>query len=813
MSNLLLDTALELLQHGISILPVRPDGTKQPMGAWKQYQNRRADPEQARAWFTQPGPGLGIVTGHISGGLEMAEIEGRAAGRVPHLRDVAKAAGNLDLWDALNTGWIEHTPSGGIHWFYRLAGPVPGNTKLATRPSTPDELLHSPKARLQVLAETRGEGGYSVVAPSNGTVHPAGGRWARLAGGPATIPTLTPGDREDFHAILATLTEQTPEPAQQWDRAQPRRDGGMSPGDAYEAAVTWEEILEPAGWVRLYTAGRTTYWRRPGKSTGQSATTGYAEDRDRLYVFTSSTEFDPERAYTKFGAYAVLHHGGDHRAAAAALRAEGYGDPGTAPANVIRLKPFTPAEPAAVGTAALATVHPLPATTTNVTLTDHGNAELLINRHGQTTRYSPARGAWLQWDGTRWAWQEDDGPVTQHCWETIEAIDDEGKEAVYNHIRRSLSRRGIEAAVALTRRDPRIRVSMDQLDARPYELNTPAGIINLTTGERSPADPAKLHTKRTAAPYEPDAGCPGWEKFLHTTFNGDPELTGYFQRLAGYAATGQVTHHILPFLFGPGGNGKSVALDVLIAILGDYATTAPAGFLMAGREHHETEIARLTGMRLVACSEVNQGARFDEAKTKLLTGGDRLTARYMHQNHFTFTPTHTLILMGNHQPAVGAGGESFWRRLRLIPFTHTISEDERIENLAQTLIAAEGPGILNWVVQGAVALHRHGLKEPASVLAATSAYAEEEDALARFITDRCQLGPATAFRINTAHMRREYAQWCREQGEQELTPQQFGRDLRLRHGVAQTRSNGHRYYTGITVFANDPEPPEHWSNQ
>lgn len=323
-----LETALALHADGISVIPVAHDGTKRPRGAWKEYQSTRATIEQLREWFAPGSPtGLGIVTGAVSGNLEMAEIEGAAAHRIPELAAAAARAGVQVLWEALNAGWVEYTPGGGIHWFYRVHGTVPGNTKLATA------------ADRTVLAETRGEGGYSVAAPSNGTVHPSGGKWQLLRGGPDTCPYLTMEEREDFHAILATLTEHRPEPVQP-RTSQPAGEASTgSPGDDYERRTEWADILGPHGWTALHSHGQTQYWRRPGKTIGQSASTGHAGDRDRLYVFTSSTEFEQERPYTKFGAYALLNHGGDHAAAAAQLRRDGYGDPATAPA-ANRLQPF-----------------------------------------------------------------------------------------------------------------------------------------------------------------------------------------------------------------------------------------------------------------------------------------------------------------------------------------------------------------------------------------------------------------------------------------------------------------------------------------
>lgn len=844
-----LQAALELHAAGISVVPVTADGQKRPVGKWAEYQTIRASTEQLHAWFANGNLGVGVVTGAVSGDLEMSEIEGRGVAGVPDVAKLAHDTGLGELWTRLTGGWMEFSPSGGIHWFYRVKWPQgqkpPGNVKLASRPSTTTELAANPKQKKQVIAETRGEGGYSIVSPSAGTVHPTGKPWLRIAGGPATVPVITPDEREAFHSLLGTLHEPMPEEAVQAEltpRPNSQDSQGLTPGDDFEAKTDWADIL--TDWTLVFTRGQTRYWRRPGKNLGISATTGHNDDRDRLYVFTSSTEFEQEVPYTKFGAYALLKHQGNHTAAASALGKRGFGDPLPLERQV-PMRPFTPLQgssvpaasasnqvpkpetgtenipadiPATDGTAALATVTELPVAVTDTSLTDFGNSRLFIRRHGDRLHYAPSRGAWLQWDGNRWAIQEDDGPAIEHMWESVLAIEpdkakDKDRAALASHQARSLSRRALESAVALARRDPQIRVSADQLDAHPYELNTPSGIIDLRTGELMPPDPAKLHTKITGVAYDPNATAPAWEKFLHTTFDGDQEMCDYLQRLAGYSAVGIVTEHVLPFLVGEGGNGKGQFIEVMLAIMGDYGTTAPGNFLMAGRDRHETEIARLAGMRWVVCSEINRGARFDEAKVKLLTGGDKLTARFMNQNHFSFIPSHTMWLMANHKPTIAAGGESFFRRLRNLPFTHIIPDEKKIPGLSGMLLEEEGPGILNWVIAGAIDALKNGMRAPASVMAATHEYAEEEDAFARFVTDRCTLGPESSFRIDTANMRREYSSWCREQGEEELSPQQFGRDLKARYNVQQTRSHGRRYYAGITVFSQPPEDPEHWSNK
>ncbi|MBD5787127.1 bifunctional DNA primase/polymerase [Cellulosimicrobium terreum] len=327
----ILDAALELHAAGYSVLPIRADGSKAPAVTWKPFITERADEAQVRAWFDGTDHGLAVVQGAVSGNAELVELEGRAVDALPALAALAADTGLGDLWARLGAGWVERSPSGGFHWHYRLEGDVPGNTKLARRPSTPEELTAAPGARIQVLAETRGHGGYVVVAPTPGTHHPSGQPWVRLVGGPNNAPTLTRDERDAFHALLRTLDAQDdrPETPKSAPVAPHDPTAGITPGDDYENKTDWTDILTPYGWTLVSTRGRTRYWLRPGKEHGRgepwSATTGHAPDRDRLFVWSTSTEFDAEVPYTKLGALAVLEHGGDHAAAAKALRARGFG--------------------------------------------------------------------------------------------------------------------------------------------------------------------------------------------------------------------------------------------------------------------------------------------------------------------------------------------------------------------------------------------------------------------------------------------------------------------------------------------------------
>lgn len=844
--------ALQAHQHGVTIIPVRADGSKAPaLRAWQQHRTTERD---LHHWFaTGRFAAMGAVTGPASGNLEMMEIEGPYTDALDGLWEHARQAGISDLWERINNGWVELSPSGGIHWFYRVAGdPVPGNTKLAQDAPTLDPATG--KRTTPTIAETRGAGGQTVIAPTPGAAHPTGNPWVALTGGPATIPTITAEEREALHGVLATLDKRTsPNPygatsASRAGTSTERRQewatgalaeleksyypdtagGGATPPDQYEEETSWADILEPAGWTVSHQQGQTTYWTRPGKKHGISATTGRADDRDRLFVFSSSTEFPTFEPITKFGAYTLLEHGGDFEAAARQLRRDGYGRPdmvtplpprkqqGTSPSadggaqqqqdgvpdNVVQLPPPTDT-PAPAGPPALAALTPTEA------LTDDANGIEYVREHHHHIRFDTQQGRWLVWDGTRWERQPASGGTARELAKiTARKLPETGAAGADKHKRHrtySLSASGISNMLAMAATDPAITITPAELDCHPLELNTPAGIIDLATGELRPSDPARMHTKTTAVAPDPAADPTVWQEFLTQTFP-DPAVREYTQRLIGHSLLGEIRAHVLPFAHGSGGNGKGVFLETIRYVLGEYAGVAPAGFLMESKfAEHATELADLQGRRFVICSEVNQHDRFDEAKVKQLTGGDTVKARFMRQDYFEFEPTHSLWLMGNDKPAVASGGNAFWRRLRLIPFTQEVPEEKRVDGLQGILSKQHGPAVLWWAIQGAAAYLRDGLgTEPAEVRAATQDYAESVDTVSRFIQDRCVLHPSATALV--PQLRAAYEKWCDENGERPLKARSLTAHL-TRHGVKAgaegPRIGGQRAYGGIGLKAED----------
>jgi hypothetical protein len=320
--NNILQAALDLHDAGCSVVPARTDGSKAPIGSWKQYQVTRPTRDEVIEWFKDGHEGVGIITGSVSGNLEMLEAEGRAVhdGLFEQAKDLAINSGLEEIWNVLVSGYVEMTPSGGLHFLYRIADePVPGNTKVARRPGENDSV--------QVLFETRGQGGFVVTAPSQGATHPSGNPWVLLTGSPATIPMFSMEEREAIHTVFKTLDSMPARDSFATALLNSSQNDESKPGTDFNNRATWDEILIPVGWTKGYTAKGHTLWTRPNKSSSLGYSASSKEETGNLYVFSTSTIFEAEKPYSKFAAYAAIHHGNDFKAAARDLRAKGYGAP------------------------------------------------------------------------------------------------------------------------------------------------------------------------------------------------------------------------------------------------------------------------------------------------------------------------------------------------------------------------------------------------------------------------------------------------------------------------------------------------------
>jgi len=316
--------AVKMLDAGLSVIPVMADGSKRPApgpgmpdGEWKPFQSRRATATDVADWFAHGRIGLAVVPGAVSGNLEVIDFDNPETYLA--YQSLADSVGLGALLRCIANGYCEKTPEG-YHLLYRCAE-IGRNASLARRLIPGDD--PAKRHKIEVLIETRGEGGYAIIAPSQGGVHPTGRPYRLLSGGVDTIVTILPEERRGLLDLARSMDEMPITIAEPPATPGVAADTGR-PGDVYNAGARWDELLTSAGWTLVYEHGGVQHWRRPGKSSGTSATVNH-DGHGLLYVFSTSTALPASRAYRPFTAYAYLWHGGDFSAAARALAAEGYG--------------------------------------------------------------------------------------------------------------------------------------------------------------------------------------------------------------------------------------------------------------------------------------------------------------------------------------------------------------------------------------------------------------------------------------------------------------------------------------------------------
>ena len=445
-----------------------------------------------------------------------------------------------------------------------------------------------------------------------------------------------------------------------------------------------------------------------------------------------------------------------------------------------------------------------------ITDSDMANARRLATRHGHDLRFTPERG-YVVWDGRRWAPDEKGVQVQRLAKDTAQAIYDEirneasesAQKDIFKHARRSQSKNAIESMVWLARSEPGIPARLTDFDADPWLLNVANGTLDLRTGQLRPHRREDLITRLAEVEFDPATESELWDAFLWRVTGGQDELYAYLRRLVGYLLTGVTSEQVLHFLYGLGANGKSVFSEILLDLLGDYAVAASPDLVMARRHSGiPNDVARLRGVRVAMMNETSQGARFDEAKLKDLTGGDTISGRFLREEFFDFKPTHRLVIRGNHKPAINGTDEGIWRRLRLVPFTVAIPPEEQDRELL-TKLRAELPGILRWAVQGCLEWQREGLNPPAIITEAVRCYREESDVLGRFIGEACEVRPLA--QIKSSVLFKRYQEYCEQAGERWIPSKDLPAEMERRGFTYKRAAQGVRVYLGIELRDETPD--------
>jgi len=433
--------------------------------------------------------------------------------------------------------------------------------------------------------------------------------------------------------------------------------------------------------------------------------------------------------------------------------------------------------------------------------TDTTNAYRLLKEHGKDLRYNCLWKKWVVWNGSRW--EMDDGYLVHDRGlkivrgiyaELLKTADYRERIEIEKHAMQSESARRRKALIEVASWIPELNVKTDDLDKDPWLFNVKNGTIDLRTGEMREPCPDDLITRIANVEFDPEAECPAWKKFIMEIMNFNTELIHFIQNAAGWAITGDTSEQSMFILFGTGANGKSTFLNTIMNLLGDYAIATPTEtFMRKNGEQITNDIARLRGTRFVTTTEAEHGKRLSEPLIKQITGNDRMTARFLYGEFFNFVPTFKIFMATNHKPVIKGTDHGIWRRIKLIPFTTRIEEEKQDKHLEQKLML-EGPGILNWLLEGARRWCKEGLKTPNIIINATDEYRAEMDIIGNFIRERCvQVSGAS---IRSRELFKCYQDWCDENNERASSERFFG--LRLKElGLEQKRNNEGRYWQGI----------------
>jgi putative DNA primase/helicase len=438
-------------------------------------------------------------------------------------------------------------------------------------------------------------------------------------------------------------------------------------------------------------------------------------------------------------------------------------------------------------------------------------AEEFTRKYENVLKFSGTENCWYNWDGHIWS-QDRSGialdkarKVCKVASSDVMARQELGRKV--ERISNTLSSRRMFANVeAIARTDRKHVVTPTKFDSRTMILNTPKGVVDLKTGELRPARKDDFCTLTTACAPDGEQNCPKWFDYLEDATQGDTELKTYLQRVAGYCLTGSVNEHAFFFCYGGGGNGKGTYINTIDFLMGSYSKVANMDTFVATRHTaHPEELAELYGARLVTAQEPDAGSRWNEARIKTLTGGDPITARKLYQSSFTFYPTFKLLFSGNHKPMIKNVDAAIRRRMYLIPFDFKVPDEKRDGGLQDYLKQVEGPGILQWAIEGCLDWQLNTLNAPERVRVTTDEYFEDEDRIGVFFAECCEIG--TGYREVTTRLYQRYRDWMQSNGEYAVSRKRFLESL-AQKGFYSRNRGGQMSVEGIQLPVQyDPDVP------
>lgn len=771
----MLKEALEYAARGWRVFPCRtgdkapatpkskPPSDDNPDGKGGLYYGT-TDAGQVREWWSvssrDPNRNVGVRTGPTSG-IWVLDVDGEA-GEQSLLKLTAEHG-------ALPRTLVQKTGRGGRHYFFRWS----------------DDADVRNRGKFAPGLDVRGHGGYVLAPPSRLTGH---GSYEWLCS-PSEPIAEAPRWLLDMVRKHARPPPEAPRPFT------PRTLEGRASnyGSSTLTAICREVASASPG------AQNVTLYEKSCR-IGSLVGGGEIEDAYALEELVraglSMANGDPRDPWTRSVVEDIVRRGLDY----------GKQDPNFAPERPARSKPQLVTSGGApvrgpISAMADPRSRPIEADPEDLdpgtTLTEDLLARVFAQKYAGRLCYCHNRGAWFEFDGS--IWRQHRTPLAFHyaremCRRLSAKL---GSVVTVQKVRVAA---GVEK---FAQADPVFARSIEDFDRDPLLLGTPGGTVDLRTGKMRPALASDNITRATSVPPHAWADCPQWLEFLRQATGGDDELTYFLQQIAGYALTGLTSEQALFFIYGPGGNGKGVFINTLMKILGDYAQMAGMDTFTAGRHAAiPADLAMLAGARLVAASETGEGEKWDQKRIASLTGQDPITARFLRQNFFTFLPQFTLVIIGNHKPALSSVDDAMRRRINIIPFT--IKPDAPDPEL-QHKLEQEWPAILRWAIDGAVEWQRNRLKRPKIVTDATEEYFEDQNVFEQWLAERCDVDPRNFhYCVASSHAFSDWQAYAKRSGEDPGSAKTFKSSME-KAGFTAKKDRFGRWFYGVQLRSSDEE--------
>ena len=443
------------------------------------------------------------------------------------------------------------------------------------------------------------------------------------------------------------------------------------------------------------------------------------------------------------------------------------------------------------------------------TLDDSGNAERFKDRVGERIRFNFDTNKWLIWNGKFWEVDRTNKikifaeVIIAEMRKEAEVIGDEkARRIMLRNVTRASQSGGKKALLEETKHY--VEITSEKLDANDFLLNTLDGIVDLKTGVMYE------HNKENYMSYiinhkRDSINKPiKWLAFLDEIFQGDKQLIDFIHKAVGYTLTGSIREQSMFLTFGDGSNGKSVFLDVLKRLLGDYGANAQVETLLE-RKHTSSngaseDLARLKGVRFVTTGENSQGSKLNEGLIKQMTGGEKITARHLYAEYFEFYPKFKIWLATNHKPIIRGNDTGIWRRIISIPFNYKVPKEKRNKSLIFELEEEMG-AILHWAIDGCLKWQKEGLELPNAVNKSNEEYQEELDIITTFLKEYTIEEKGS--KVLASKLYKEFDTWATTFNEWKTSSTIFGRELSKRYKKKRT-SRGY-WYLGLKLKSENPE--------